>query len=97
MDSMLLVLLYKTAVLIAIRSINIHQHDSSYLLVPMSQVAWPLAEHICTTHHTEVPFPTFSVGNIRYGGNDPQFGFYAAERNSLDGDTMFVLSRDEDH
>jgi len=27
----------------------------------MSQVAWPLAEHICTTHHTEVILPAKSV------------------------------------
>ena len=36
------------------------------------------------------------VGNIRCGGNDLRFGFHAAEWNSLDGDTMFVLSGDED-
>ena len=32
------------------------------------------------------------VGNIRCRGNDLPLGFYAAERNSLGGDTMFVLS-----
>ena len=36
-----------------------------------------------------------SVGNIRCGGNDLRLGFYAAEWNSLGGDTMFVLSGDE--
>ena len=34
------------------------------------------------------------VGNIRSGSNDLRFGFYAAEWNSLGGDTMFVLSGD---
>ena len=38
----------------------------------------------------------FCVGNIRCGGNDLRFGFYAAEWNSLGGDTMFVLSGNED-
>ena len=37
---------------------------------------------------------TACVGNIRCGGNDLRFGFYAAEWNSLGGDTMFVLSGD---
>ena len=36
------------------------------------------------------------VGNIRCGGNDSRFGFYAAEWNSLGGDTIFVLSGGED-
>ena len=40
--------------------------------------------------------PAVPVGNIRCGGNDLWFGFYVVERNSLDGNTMFVLSRDED-
>ena len=49
----------ETAVLIAICSINIHQYDSSYFLVPhVPRVAWPLAKHICTTHHIEVILPT---------------------------------------
>ena len=37
------------------------------------------------------------VGNIRCGGNDLRLGFYAAEWNSLSGDTMFVLCEDEGH
>ena len=36
------------------------------------------------------------VESVRCGGNDSRFGFYAAERNSLDGDTTSVLSGDED-
>jgi len=36
------------------------------------------------------------VENIRCGGNDLQLGFYAAERNGLSGDRMFVLCGDED-
>jgi len=38
-----------------------------------------------------------SVENIRCGGNDLPLGFYAAERNGLSGDRMFVLCGEEDH
>ena len=38
-----------------------------------------------------------SVGYIRSGGNNLRLGFYAAEWNSLGGDSMFVLCEDEDH
>ena len=37
------------------------------------------------------------VENVRCGGNDLRLGFYAAEWNSLGGDTIFVLCGDEDH
>ena len=37
------------------------------------------------------------VENIRCGGNDLRLGFYAAEWDGSDGDTMFVLCGDEDH
>ena len=42
------------------------------------------------------PSSILAVGNIRCEGNDLRFGFYTAEWNSLNGDTMFVLSGDED-
>ena len=51
----------ETAVLIAIRSINIHQYDSGYFLVPHVPSSLPLAEHICTAHHIEVILPTDTV------------------------------------
>ena len=36
------------------------------------------------------------VGNIRCGGNDLRFGFDVVEWNSLGGDTIVLLSGDED-
>jgi len=35
--------------------------------------------------------------NTGCGGNDLRLGFYAAQWNSLGGDTMFILCGDEDH
>ena len=61
----------ETAVLIAIRSINIDQYDSSYFLVPhVPSSLGPLAEHICTAYHIEVILPSSLVENIRCGSND---------------------------
>jgi len=38
----------------------------------MSQVAWPLAEHICTAHHIEVILSTGLKGAARVSGSDPE-------------------------
>lgn len=39
---------------------NIYRYDSCRSQIPMFQVAWQLAEHICTCYYIEVILPTDS-------------------------------------
>ena len=58
----------------------------------------PISGNHAKYHRSSLGEPPMThVENIRCGGNDLRLGFYAAEWDGSDGDSMFVLCGDEDH